>query len=142
MRRTVVWVSLLAMFCLTVSGDLRITAQDAEPCGKECVCHHHPEITVGSYYPALLCSNCGFGNKKENCVLCGKWVGGHGVPARLCTSCGFGNKKENCVLCGRWVGSHGVPGQLCSNCGFGTRGKNCVKCGKATFSTPSNETVP
>jgi ribosomal protein L37E len=79
---------------------------------------------------AQLCNTCGFGNKKDNCVKCGKWVGNSGVPARLCGDCGFGNKKDNCAKCGKWVASNGVPAQYCNSCGFGNKKDNCVKCGK------------
>jgi len=34
--------------------------------------HHH---SSHGGKPAILCSQCGFGSKKDNCVLCGKWVG-------------------------------------------------------------------
>ena len=26
------------------------------------------------HYPAMLCSSCGFGSKKDNCVICGAWA--------------------------------------------------------------------
>lgn len=26
------------------------------------------------HYQAQLCGNCGFGSKKDNCVICGKWA--------------------------------------------------------------------
>ncbi len=81
-------------------------------------------------FPAQLCNSCGFGNKKDNCVTCGKWVANNGVPAKLCNDCGFGNKKDNCVKCGKWVANNGVPAQLCNNCGFGNKKENCAKCGK------------
>ena len=55
---------------------------------------------------AMLCSSCGFGSKKDNCVLCGKWIGGSGVPACICGNCGFGSKKDNCVKCGKWRGGN------------------------------------
>ncbi|HWY38052.1 MAG TPA: hypothetical protein VNY73_05805 [Bacteroidia bacterium] len=79
---------------------------------------------------AQLCGNCGFGNKKDNCVKCDKWVASSGVKAQLCNDCGFGNKKDNCVKCGKWVASSTVPAQLCGSCGFGNKKDNCVKCGK------------
>lgn len=81
-------------------------------------------------YRAMYCNSCGFGNKKNDCVLCGKWVGGSGIPAYLCSSCGFGNKKNDCVKCGKWVGGSGVPALMCSSCGFGDKKNKCVKCGK------------
>ena len=81
-------------------------------------------------FKAQLCNDCGFGNKKENCVKCGKWVASNGVPAVLCNDCGFGNKKDNCVKCGKWVANNGVPAQLCNDCGFGNKKDNCCKCGK------------
>ncbi|MDO4576321.1 MAG: hypothetical protein Q4D98_14030 [Planctomycetia bacterium] len=82
------------------------------------------------FYRAMLCSNCGFGNRKENCVKCGKWVGNNACPARLCSNCGFGSKKNDCVLCGKWIGNSGVPAVLCGNCSFGNKKESCVRCGK------------
>ena len=29
-----------------------------------------------THYQAMLCGNCGFGSKKDNCAKCGKWMGG------------------------------------------------------------------
>ena len=26
------------------------------------------------HYKAMLCGDCGFGSKKDNCVKCGKWA--------------------------------------------------------------------
>ena len=87
------------------------------------------ELTATSY-PAMLCINCGFGNKKDNCVKCGRWIANNGVPARLCVNCGFGNKKDNCVKCGKWIGTSGVPAMLCNNCAFGNKKNDCVLCGR------------
>ena len=81
-------------------------------------------------YTGRLCSSCGFGNKKDNCVLCGKWMSSTYYPAGLCTNCGFGNKVENCVKCGKWTGNSYYPARICGNCGFGSKKENCVKCGK------------
>jgi len=50
---------------------------------------------------AQLCGQCGFGNKKDTCVKCGKTTFGRGVMAQLCGQCGFGNKKDSCVKCGK-----------------------------------------
>ncbi len=91
--------------------------------------HEFSEVTP-AVVRAQLCNNCGFGNKKDNCCKCGKWVANNGVPARLCNDCGFGNKKDNCVKCGKWVANNGVPAQLCNDCGFGNKKENCAKCGK------------
>ena len=82
------------------------------------------------HYAALLCNRCGFGNKKNNCVRCGKWVANRGVPARLCNTHGFGNKKNNCVRCGKWVGNFHQLAYLCGGCGFGNKKNNCAICGK------------
>ena len=79
---------------------------------------------------AQLCSDCGFGNKKDNCAKCDKWIASSKVKAQLCNDCGFGNKKDNCVKCGKWVASNGVQAMLCSDCGFGNKKDNCVKCNK------------
>jgi len=82
--------------------------------------------------PAMLCIDCGFGAKANNCVKWGKWVGSAQIPARLCNNCGFGSKAKNCVKCGKWIGTNGVPAKLCSDCGFGRKQEDCVKCGKWT----------
>ncbi len=81
-------------------------------------------------YPANLCNNCGFGNKKDNCCKCNNWMGNNKIPARLCADCGFGNKKDNCCKCNNWMGGTQIPANLCSNCGFGNKKDNCCKCGK------------
>ena len=52
---------------------------------------------------AILCGGCSFGNKKDNCAKCDKWMGGNKTLAHVCNSCGFGNKKSNCVKCGKWA---------------------------------------
>ncbi len=79
---------------------------------------------------AMYCNSCGFGNKKNDCVKCGKWVGSSSFPAYLCNSCGFGNKKNDCVKCGKWIGGSGIPAVICGSCGFGNQRNQCVKCGK------------
>ena len=79
---------------------------------------------------AQLCGDCGFGNKKDNCVKCNKWVASSGSQAFLCGDCGFGNKKDNCVKCNKCVGSSGVKAQLCGDCSFGNKKDNCSKCNK------------
>ena len=79
---------------------------------------------------AMLCSNCGFGTKKDYCVKCGRWLAGSGEPARLCSSCGFGNKKDYCIKCGRWVANNGVPAMICSSCAFGNKKNYCFLCGR------------
>lgn len=53
--------------------------------------------------PARICSSCGFGSKKENCVKCNKWCPSNYSKARLCSSCGFGSKKNHCVKCGKYT---------------------------------------
>jgi hypothetical protein len=53
--------------------------------------------------PARLCGDHGFGSKKDNCVVCGKWVGSSGTRAFIGDCCGFGSKKDNCVICGKWA---------------------------------------
>lgn len=55
------------------------------------------------HYPAMLCGDCSFGSKKDNCAKCGKWVGSHRQLAYICNDCGFGSKKDNCVVCGKWA---------------------------------------
>ena len=85
---------------------------------------------AGARHPALLCNDCGFGSKKDNCVKCGKWVGSSKIKGYIGDCCGFGSKKENCVKCGKWVGSTRIHGTLCNDCGFGSKKDNCVICGK------------
>jgi hypothetical protein len=92
--------------------------------------HSSKDVAVVQCFKAQLCNDCGFGNKKENCVKCGKWVANNGVPARLCSDCGFGSKENNCVKCGKWVANNGVPAKLCNDCGFGNKKENCCKCSK------------
>lgn len=88
------------------------------------------EIWLTGREPAYLCNSCGFGNKKNDCVKCGKWIGSGGSPAYLCNSCSFGNRKNDCVKCGKWIGSAHIPAQLCNRCSFGNKKNNCAKCGK------------
>lgn len=88
------------------------------------------EASAPNYYPALLCSNCGFGFKSQHCVKCDKWVNTQFHKARLCTSCGFGSKKQDCVKCGKWTGNQSYEARICNECGFGNKRENCVKCGK------------
>ena len=89
-----------------------------------------PTVARAEHYPAMLCGNCGFGSKKDNCARCGKWMGSTRIPARLCGDHGFGSKKENCVECGKWIGSSGTRAFIGDCCGFGGKKDNCVICGK------------
>ena len=57
----------------------------------------------GNKTQAILCGSCSFGNKKDNCAKCDKWMGGNKTLAHVCNSCGFGNKKSNCVKCDKWA---------------------------------------
>ncbi len=50
---------------------------------------------------AVLCNSCGFGNKADDCVKCGK--NNAKIMAQLCNSCGFGSKDDKCVKCGKHV---------------------------------------
>lgn len=81
-------------------------------------------------YYGKLCVNCGFGNKQEFCVKCGRWANSGYSPAGLCGNCGFGSRKDNCVKCGKWVGNTSYPARICNNCAFGNKKEYCVKCGK------------
>lgn len=89
-----------------------------------------PHKTIRKGVKAQLCQDCGFGNKKDNCAKCNKWMGNTKITAQLCSDCGSGNKKDNCCKCGKWVASNGVPANLCNDCGFGNKKDNCVKCNK------------
>lgn len=89
-----------------------------------------PRRAHAEFYNALLCGDCSFGSKKDDCARCGKWIGSTRVPARLCSDHGFGSKKENCARCGKWVGSNSRRAFVCGDCGFGSKKENCVICGK------------
>ncbi|MBE6426318.1 MAG: hypothetical protein IJD43_10945 [Thermoguttaceae bacterium] len=106
-----------------------ISALRAEENESENVTFAVDEITASSER-ALLCSSCAFGNGKDNCAKCGKWMASSRTPAYLCSSCAFGNGKTNCVKCGKWVASSGHPASICSSCAFGNGKTKCVKCGK------------
>jgi hypothetical protein len=87
-------------------------------------------LAHATHYQAMLCGSCSFGNKKDNCVHCGKWMGSTKYPARLCSDHGFGNKKDNCASCGKWIGSTRELAYVGNCCGFGNKKENCVICGK------------
>lgn len=53
--------------------------------------------------PAMICNNCAFGSKKDNCCKCGKWMGSSKHDAYMCNNCGFGSKKNDCIKCGKWL---------------------------------------
>jgi len=116
------------VFCLALF--LAFSASTLLACEHEDCAHQENEVWLTGSTRAMLCSNCGFGNKKDYCVICGKWLASSRIPAYLCSNCGFGSKKDDCVLCGKWIGGHGIPACICSNCGFGSKKENCVKCGK------------
>ncbi len=117
MKTTCVILSTLFVVCVvTVCGVWAVQTQ--------------MESSKLTYYPAVLCNDCGFGNKKDNCCKCGKWMAGRKIPARLCSDCGFGNKKDNCCKCGKWTGSTKIPAYICNDCGFGNKKDYCCKCGK------------
>lgn len=79
--------------------------------------------------PACLCNNCSFGNKKDNCVKCSKFLGGSKNAAYLCGNCSVGSKKDNCAKCDKWMGGSKTVAMKCNNCGPG----KCVKCGKSVW---------
>ncbi|HXB42222.1 MAG TPA: hypothetical protein VNZ49_16905 [Bacteroidia bacterium] len=120
----IISAGILSMLCVLF---LSFTFKNHEPKGAYFGSNSH---IICAGVKAQLCGDCGFGNKKDNCAKCGKWVASSGVQAMLCSDCGFGNKKDNCVKCGKWVASSGVKAQLCSDCGFGNKKDNCVKCNK------------
>ena len=92
-----------------------------------------PTAASARYYMAMLCSDCAFGDRKKNCIKCGRYTFDRGVPARLCDSCGFGDRAKYCVKCGRYTFGRGAPAVLCSDHAFGDRKKYCIKCGRYTF---------
>ena len=129
-------LSTAAFFAFSVAcwfnSQATVVAQD-DVCTHQHSDDHDDAVAQDEYtthYSAYLCSNCGFGNRKDNCCKCGKWCGSTKIPARLCSDCGFGNRKDNCCVCGKWCGSTKIPAYLCNNCGFGNRKDNCCKCGK------------
>jgi hypothetical protein len=78
---------------------------------------------------ARLCNNCGFGTKKNDCVLCGKWAPHDFSEARLCKrKCAFGNRKQNCIKCGEWTPMNFTEGRVCRGCGFGNDRRKCAGC--------------
>eukprot|EP00764_Aduncisulcus_paluster_P004483 gnl/Carplike_NY0171/1728_a2333_553.p1 GENE.gnl/Carplike_NY0171/1728_a2333_553~~gnl/Carplike_NY0171/1728_a2333_553.p1 ORF type:complete len:1731 (-),score=653.83 gnl/Carplike_NY0171/1728_a2333_553:139-4908(-) len=77
---------------------------------------------------AILCDSCAFGSGKDNCLLCGKWVGSSSYRATRCSSCRFGSKKTKCDKCGREAFDRWVPAKLCSDCGFSKYKDKCVHC--------------
>ncbi len=90
-----------------------------------------PRLARAEHYQAMLCGDCGFGSKKDDCAKCGKWMGSSTRhPARLCGDHGFGNKKDNCCRCGKWIGSNRQMAYVGDCCGFGSKKDNCVVCGK------------
>ena len=120
----------LALLVLFFSSSA-LFAHEHEDCDHQETCVDQKlDVWCTGSVRAMLCSSCGFGSKKDNCVICGKWMGSTRIPAYLCSSCGFGSKKDNCVLCGKWIGGSGVPACICGSCGFGSKKDNCVKCGK------------
>ena|SRR5688572_1083522 len=89
-----------------------------------------PRLAHAEHYQAMLCGDCGFGSKKDNCAKCGKWMGSTKYPARLCGDHGFGSKKDNCASCGKWIGSSKQIAYVGDCHGFGNKKENCVVCGK------------
>ncbi len=114
------------ILCLLCLSAFSLNTKHGEPEGKAFT----GTSATCSRVKAQLCSDCGFGSKKDNCAKCNKWMGSSKSQAYLCGDCGFGSKKDNCVKCNKWVGSSGVNAQLCSDCSFGSKKDNCTKCNK------------
>jgi len=67
--------------------------------------------------------------KKNNCVKCGKWLGGPKHIAYLCTDHGFGSKADNCISCNSWTATQQSTrevGYLCNKCN--NKHDHCVEC--------------
>lgn len=80
---------------------------------------------------AMLCDDCSFGNKKEHCTKCDKWMGVNQTPAVVCSDCSFGTKKDYCAKCQKWMGNNSTPAYLCSDCSFGSKRDDCVICDRS-----------
>lgn len=122
MRRLVLFPVMWALLFLPLFS---FSPKHEDPKGKALASH-----SVASGTKAKLCSSCGFGKKKNNCVKCSKHVGNGGIPAVLCHNCSFGGKKDDCVKCGRWAAGSGAKARLCTGCSTGVKKGNCVKCDK------------
>lgn len=75
---------------------------------------------------AMLCPQCASGEKRNECVKCGR--PGARIQAMLCSQCAAGDKGTRCVKCGK-IGAN-IPARLCDQCGFGQKKNECIKCGK------------
>ena len=73
---------------------------------------------------ALLCDQCGAGEKRFCCVRCGQ--PGARIQAMLCPQCS--SVRRCCVKCGK-PGAR-ILARICDQCGYGEKKKECVKCGK------------
>jgi len=69
---------------------------------------------------ALMCDSHGFGSKKEQRVVCGKWPAQH--PALLCNNCGFGSSRGQCCVCEQWPAPN--PAMV-----YDEHNRKCAKCG-------------
>ena len=83
----------------SVSRRKFLTALVAVPAGVALF----PSVAHAEHYAAMLCGDCGFGSKKDNCCVCGKWIGSNRQRAFIGNCCGFGSAKDNCVICGKWA---------------------------------------
>ncbi|GKT36849.1 hypothetical protein ADUPG1_009744 [Aduncisulcus paluster] len=81
---------------------------------------------------AILCDDCSFGSRADNCIACGNWVGGQGAQAYRCDDCRFGSKKDTCTKCGKTCFGRFKPAKLCSKCEYEYRQK-CVKCKRTVW---------
>jgi hypothetical protein len=54
-----------------------------------------------------------------------------GAMAQVCSNCGSGSHKDDCIKCGKAIYSGAVMAQLCRDCGSGSKGQQCVKCGRS-----------
>ena len=81
---------------------------------------------------ALLCSDCGWGDRAANCVACNRHVPGTPAPAWLCDDCAWGNGATTCLRCGKSTYGGAVAAVRCSDCAWGDRALLCSRCGRHT----------
>ena len=82
---------------------------------------------------ARLCSSCGMGSKKDNCVKCGERISPRcGSIALICGNCNTEseNLQKKCIKCGKTLNAAAVMAKVCDSCNSGDKKNECAKCGK------------
>ena len=95
---------------------------DCDDCGVESDFYCDFAPCFGTW--AMLCDQCGGGDKRFTCVRCGQ--PGARIQAMLCPQCS--SIRRYCIKCGK-PGAR-IPARICDQCGYGEKKKECVKCGK------------